>query len=99
MARCDHLLLILHLAFIFSIFNDTAPELELPDDTNSAVAQIDENIDGASVALNINFKASDLDDSFSFAAAHQGHNLPDTEFTFTISGDQAHRFEIVANHN
>ena len=89
--------------FTFSIYilniNDTAPELELPDGTNSAVAQLDENIDGASVALNINFKASDLDDSFSFAAAHDGHNLPFTEFTFTISGDQAHRFEIVANHN
>ena len=79
--------------------NDTAPKLELPDDTNSAVAQVDENIDGASVAFNINFKASDLDDSKGLLNAHMGYNLLFTEFTFTISGDQAHRFEVVANHN
>ena len=79
--------------------NDTPPELELPDGTNSAVAQVDENTDGANVALNIMFKASDLDDSTSLLRGHQGHNLPLTEFTFTISGDQAYKFEITENRD
>ena len=44
------------------------------------------------------FKASDLDDSFSTLPAHRQHNnLPFTEYTFTISGDQAHKFEVVAS--
>ena len=74
------------------------PELELPDGTNSAIAQVDENTDGANVALNIMFKASDLDDSFSTLPAHRQHNnLPFTDYTFTIAGDQAHKFEVVAS--
>ena len=79
--------------------NDTPPELELRDGTNSVVAQVDENTDGANVALNIMFKASDLDDSTSLLRGHQGHNLPLTEFTFTISGDQAYKFEITENRD
>lgn len=72
--------------------NDTAPVLELRNPSKTE-ARVDENASG--VALGIEFKATDADDTISNIADLEDSPLEATEFTFTISGTHARRFEVV----